>query len=196
MLSNKLMKRLSLYLFLILFSLQTPSQADDIRDLEIEGMSIGDSALDYYSESKIKTNKKNWYKNKKISITEIEINSEIYDAIQIHFWSNDKSYKIIGIDALIDFPNNIKNCYSKQKLISEDIKSIIKNAKKNSYKKKHAADKSGKSTNTSIDYEFKSGDFVNIACYDWSKKMGYIDNLRVSLVTKELDDWLYNEAYK
>ena len=51
--TNKLMKRLSLYLFLILFTLQTPSQADDIRDFQIEGMSIGDSLLDFYSEDKI-----------------------------------------------------------------------------------------------------------------------------------------------
>ena len=47
------MKRLSLYLFLILFTLQTPSQADDIRDFQIEGMSIGDSLLDYFSEEEI-----------------------------------------------------------------------------------------------------------------------------------------------
>ena len=47
------MKRLSLYLFLILFTLQTPSQADDIRDFQIEGMSIGDSLLDYMSEDEI-----------------------------------------------------------------------------------------------------------------------------------------------
>jgi len=35
------MKRLSLYLFLILFTLQTPSWADDIGDFQIEGMSVG-----------------------------------------------------------------------------------------------------------------------------------------------------------
>ena len=32
----------------------TPSWADDISDFEIEGMSVGDSLLDYFSESKIK----------------------------------------------------------------------------------------------------------------------------------------------
>ena len=50
----KLMKRLSLYLFLLLFTLQTPSLADNINDLEIDGISIGDSLLDYYSVSEIK----------------------------------------------------------------------------------------------------------------------------------------------
>jgi len=33
--------------------LTTPSQADDIRDFQIEGMSIGNSALDYFSEEEI-----------------------------------------------------------------------------------------------------------------------------------------------
>ena len=50
------MKKLCIYLFLVLFSLQTPSWADDIRDFEIEEMSIGDSALDYFSEEAIKNN--------------------------------------------------------------------------------------------------------------------------------------------
>ena len=52
-LTNKPMKRLSLYLFLVLFTLPTPSQADDIRDFQIEGMSVGDSLLDYFSRKKI-----------------------------------------------------------------------------------------------------------------------------------------------
>ena len=35
-------------------SLITSSQADDIRDLQIEGISVGDSALKYFSEELIK----------------------------------------------------------------------------------------------------------------------------------------------
>ena len=59
------MKRLSIYLFLILFTFQTPSQADDISDFQIEGMSIGDSALDYFSKSTLKENKNlEWYDTK------------------------------------------------------------------------------------------------------------------------------------
>ncbi len=59
------MKKLSTYLFLILFSLSAPSFADDIRDFEIEGMSIGDSLLDYFSEEEI-TNKKKFLKKLKL----------------------------------------------------------------------------------------------------------------------------------
>ena len=45
------MKRLLAYLFLVLvliFSLQSWTKADDISEFEIEGMSIGDSLLDYF----------------------------------------------------------------------------------------------------------------------------------------------------
>ena len=54
------MKRLLLILILTL-SFQSWTKADDIRDFEIEGMSIGDSALDYFSESELIKNKKNFY---------------------------------------------------------------------------------------------------------------------------------------
>ena len=39
----------------LIFSLQSWTKADDIRDLQIEGVSIGDSALNYFSEDIIKT---------------------------------------------------------------------------------------------------------------------------------------------
>ena len=47
------MKKLLILLFSI-FLLSSPSVfADDISDFEIEGMSIGDSLLDYMTEEKI-----------------------------------------------------------------------------------------------------------------------------------------------
>ena len=52
------MKRLLLILILTL-SFQTLSKADDIRDFEIEGMSIGDSLLDFFTEREIKNNLNN-----------------------------------------------------------------------------------------------------------------------------------------
>ena len=58
------MKRLLAYLFLVLvlaFSFQSLSKADDIKDFEIEGMSIGDSLLDYFNEKDILNNKLNYH---------------------------------------------------------------------------------------------------------------------------------------
>ena len=38
---------------LVLIFIQSWIKADDIRDFEIEGMSIGDSALKYFSKNKL-----------------------------------------------------------------------------------------------------------------------------------------------
>ena len=77
------MKKLSAYLFLILFSFQASSWADDIRDFEIEGMSVGDSLLDYFSESEIQ---EYFYpKSKKFVRTFHKINNGIYERVRIHY---------------------------------------------------------------------------------------------------------------
>ena len=51
------MKKISLIIVLSLcFTIL--SQADDIKDFQIEGISIGDSLLNYYDEKEIKNMKK------------------------------------------------------------------------------------------------------------------------------------------
>ena len=66
------MKKL-LIIIIIFISFQSWTKADDARDFEIEGMSVGYSLLDYYSESEIKEkiNSKTTFKyagNKYVSI--------------------------------------------------------------------------------------------------------------------------------
>ena len=43
--------RVFLTVLVLIFSLQSWTKADDIRDFEIEGMSIGESALNFFKES-------------------------------------------------------------------------------------------------------------------------------------------------
>ena len=49
------MKKFLLTLILI-FSVQSLTNADDIRDFEIEELSIGESALKFFTESELKKN--------------------------------------------------------------------------------------------------------------------------------------------
>ena len=49
-----LFMRIFIAALVLIFSLQSWTKADDISDFEIEGMSIGDSLLKFYSETKIK----------------------------------------------------------------------------------------------------------------------------------------------
>ena len=90
------MKNLLLILILTL-SFQTLTKADDIRDFQIEGMSIGDSALNFFTKDKIKKNKKNWYKDKKFYGVEFKIKSEKFDHLQLHFKTGDQKYIIHAV---------------------------------------------------------------------------------------------------
>ena len=50
--------KIFLSVLILFFSLQNLTKADDISDFQIEGMSIGDSALDYFTKKEIRTEKK------------------------------------------------------------------------------------------------------------------------------------------
>ena len=56
-----LFMRVFIAVLVLIFSFQSLARADDIRDFEIEGMSIGDSLLDHFSKKKILASKVNWY---------------------------------------------------------------------------------------------------------------------------------------
>ena len=193
------MKRLSLYLFLILFTFQTPSHADDISDFQIEGMSIGDSLLDYFSEEVIKKGKENYYKDNEFSTFELDLpESKVYDGLQVLYKTNDKKYIIYSISGAVDCTNDFTVCKKAWEKIVPDLVELFEDDAVindiGTYN--HSADKSGKSKVTQIDFDFNSGDRVNVEMTDWSKKIGYIDNLRVNIDTKEIIEWLNTKAYK
>ena len=108
---KKKMKKLLAIIVLGLF-LITPSQANDIRDFQIEGISIGDSALEFFSEKEIKKGKQNFYKNKKYTPVNISASFfKTYTHFDFSYKSNDKKYIIKRMSGSIDYRNkDIKNC--------------------------------------------------------------------------------------
>ena len=191
------MKRLSLYLFLLLFTLQTSSWADDISDFEIEGMSIGDSLLDYVSEGEITKEKYYYPKSKKFVAFVKKVSSfKTYESFRVHFKDDDKKYIIKSLEGVISYKNNIEDCYKKMDEIVEELSSIFKDAYKNETKTRiHPADKSGKSKFTDAQFILQSGDGVRVVCYDWGAKTKVLDTLNVDMSTKEIIYFLDNEAY-
>ena len=61
--------------------------------------------------------------------------------------------------------------------------------------KKHEGDQYGKSIFARVSFKLDLGS-ITIECIDWSKEIGYLDNLRVGIKTKEFITWLKNKAYK
>ena len=57
--------RIFLSILILIFNFQSWTIADDIRDFQIEGMSIGDSLLDFLSEDEINNSRRNYYSNRK-----------------------------------------------------------------------------------------------------------------------------------
>jgi len=190
-------KKLSTYLFLIFFSFLAPSFADDIRDFQIEGMSLYDSALDYFTEEEIIENTvKEYLKNvkvKKYAIAEFYHFKKFktYETIQIIYEINDKKYIINGIEGVIFYQKNIENCYKKHREISKELEELFNETKKeDTPKTKHPVDKTGKSFVKDIYYIFNSGELVGVSCYDWSKEISYIDHLRIAIRAKKYNEWL------
>ena len=191
------MKKLFLYVFLVLFSLQIPSLADDIRDFQIQGMSIGDSLLDYFSKEEIKQaeNNSTLMGDEKFIIIFSPSQSEIYDQVQITYKFKDKKYLIHSLEGKLEFKNNIKGCDKKMKEISNEVKDMFKDVEiTEAVDKIHDGDESGKSTTTGTFFLFKSKDYVDIYCTDWSTEMyekeGWIDDLTVTLGSSEYRNFL------
>ena len=190
------MKRLLLILILTL-SFQTLVKADDIRDFEIEGMSIGDSALDYFTEKEIKDNiMSNYYKNKKF--TSVEFNRDkrfaTYENVGFNFLTKDNNYIMESISGAILCPKNLSRCKDLKEDIKSDISEQFKNLKKNTYSKNHRADKSGKSKFSHDLYEYENGDMIIIELINWSKeitkKNGWTDNVNLSVRSNKFNQFL------
>jgi len=187
---KKLLGILVLGLFLI-----NPSQADDIRDYQIEGMSIGGSLLDYFSEEEIASNtKKDFYKgsDKKFSafLTNTIRNYETYDYMRMHILTKDKNFIIYGISGMIDYKReNMQKCYDLQKIIEKEFDKFFSYYDKSKDTFKSMYDKTGKSKITSIYYDTKLGS-AKISCYHFSEHVNFASGIDITINTKEFSDWL------
>lgn len=189
------MKKLLAIIILSLY-LITPSQSDDIRDFQIEGMSVGDSLLDYFNESEIKKNSRSPWPNKKTYYHfSSRKNFNKYDAITAAYLINDNNYKIHEVTGRQDI--NYKKCQNQMKEISLEIESIFNSARKDDKgEKNHRGDKTKKSKIKIINFWLNDGSIIHIGCYKWSKKMNNKDGLNIALGSSQFVEWQKNKAFK
>ena len=159
---KKLLGILVLSLLLI-----TPSQADDIRDFQIEGMSIGDSALDYFSKEEINDHMKFGFKSKEFAyLNLIQEELDTFDTGIILFKPEDKKFIIHEIAGRIFFDKNIKDCKKKQKEVVNEFSELFKNIsqKEDQGTFSYSGDDSGKSKVTSINFQLNDGGTSHVGC--------------------------------
>ena len=193
------MKRLLLILILA-FSFQTLTKSDDIRDFQVEGLSIGDSLLNFYSQDEINTNyypgsNKFYYSFFKI------YDSTKYSEIQVVMKDKDKKYIIYSLRAGKMFPNKINECLKEKDILIDEFNEIIgKYVKPDNYPKYKHSNSYPNSFVHTTQFEFKNNDLIRIFCMDWSTKAsednGWKDNLSLEIQTSEYRKWLTDEAYK
>ena len=181
------MKKILGILFLSLF-LSTSAHTDNIRDFEIESISIGDSALDYFNESQIENSELDWfnYSYKEYS-TSLLSGKGIYDWFKISYKSDDEDFIIEGLVGII-----VKKKYDDDECNKEldttalNISKLFKNTKKekkqlhkvvyNPRKIFQETNPSGKSTVTSISFDFIDEGKIILSCYNMDKATNQIDS--------------------
>ena len=196
------MNKFLLIIFLI-FGFQSWTKADDISEFQIEGMSVGDSLLDYMSIEQITSAENNSSTvgtgDKKFIVIWGPNLDNIYDGIQITYKAKDTKYIIHAIDGKLDFKDDFKGCKTKMKEIESDIKNIFPQITPDYWETNHSADHTGKSKTEVIDFVMKNSGLIQIWCNDWSNEMfeehGWEDDLALSLRSEEYYKFIYSPEF-
>lgn len=181
-----------LTLFVFLFS--SSVVADEVFDFQIEGVSVGDNLLDYFSKDQILSMNVLPYK-KKFNILILSTSGK-YNWLQFTVKKRDKQYKIYALEGIVS--KKIDKCLSFKKNILVEILKILEGEKKfiDYGKTKHGYDKSGKSYVYSHEYSFNDGSEIKLTCTDWSdqiqKKENWSDNFRIIMNSYEFVEFNTN----
>ena len=192
--------RVFIAVLVLIFSLQSLTKADDIRDFEIEGMSIGDSLLDHFSEAEIKEMYLVTYpKSKKYIKLGFRGNNKFndYEHVTFHVEENDKRYVIHTINGVIFFQNKLDKCMKKKKEVVKKLAATLPSIKPHEYDFKYEHSEKGSIAYVS-DFEFNDGSSVRVWCVNWTTSVeeakDFADSLSISMSPKYFFDWLNNEA--
>tara|TARA_X000000950_G_C13800482_1_gene613323 strand:+ start:172 stop:762 length:591 start_codon:yes stop_codon:yes gene_type:complete len=196
------MKRFILFILFLFLNLQLLAKADDIKEFEIEGYSIGDSLLNHFSKKEIENNRFEFLsKNKKYSYSEISGKFENFKNLQFIYKKNDKEYEIFAIVGIIFYNNDLNGCLEKKQSMVQSVKSIMPSDTDRYDNDGYSHSKQfPKSLIYSTEFTFKNGDVARVYCLNWSsdveKNQGWTDHLSLNIQTKKFMNWLNNEAYK
>ena len=168
--------------------LSTNVYAEDIKNFQIEKIKIGDSALEFFNEDQLEDSELDWfnYSYKEYSSSLLP-GKGIYDWFRVSYKSDDDNFIIEGLVGILVKKNyDRKECNKELNTVALDISELFKNikqGKKKTYKVSYnprkifqEADSSGKSTVTSISFDFLNKGEIILACYDIDKATNQINS--------------------
>ena len=83
--------RIFFTVFFMILSFQSFSRADNIKEIELDGMSLGTSLLNFTSENEIKKNKINYFDDERqFYVVFYDKNLSRFDDMEIYLKTNDK----------------------------------------------------------------------------------------------------------
>ena len=173
-------------------------QADDIKEFKLDVISLGDSALKYFTKNELKNSSEEFfYKNKTYKYYFINTNKfKPYDGIQVTVKPNDPNFIIYNLDG-VTWINNFEECKIQMNDVSKEFEKIS-SSRGVVDKGKHPMDKTGNSNYERILYRFSNG-YAEIICFDMSKKLeaqGKYDRFSVTLGFNEFRKFLTDVHYK
>ena len=181
------------FVILLFFYFQPSVNADDIKEFEIENMSVGVSLLKYFNKNQIKKFDRNDYtypaKGKYYRLYIENMKFENFDYLSVDLKFNDNNFIIYGLNGMIDFEYNEGNkCLQKQNQVKNDIKDIFK-SDPGENKIASNQDPTGKSIIHNVWFEMQNGK-VLVQCYNFTKQTNIQPGLDLAIRLKEFADWL------
>ena len=108
-----------------------------------------------------------------------------------HIKTNDKNYIIYELSGAILFEENVSDCYLEKNKIDNELDLSFDNSQRyDSGRQFHPADETNQSTYDRVDFDFPSGNSIDIICYDWSEATGFSNHLSIGMEMKEFSKWL------
>tara|TARA_B100001540_G_scaffold297850_1_gene300870 strand:- start:2 stop:547 length:546 start_codon:yes stop_codon:yes gene_type:complete len=173
--------------------------ADDISDFQIEGMSVGDSLLNYMTVEEINNEidfiyeEFNNSKSKNIAIVHFYKDLQVYDLVSIDFKTNDPKFEIAGISGIIIHEDKFDNCLRQQQSIFEEVKLTLTDVHYEEFEPySHEGYPEGDIILHTISFflDMNRRSNLEIICWDISEKMNIPNRLDFSLKSHELNDFL------
>lgn len=202
------MKKLLILLFSLLISFSVLS--DDISDFEIEGISVGDSLLEYMSKDEIlkgiERNKNDYpYLSEPLKYFEVYLFEEfpIYDVVSVYIKNNglskyvtssNEKYTVLGTRGMIYHDEDYDNCIINRDEVVVELSSIYKNSNQEKIISKHPVDPSGKTTVDGVYFSLSGGGVSEASCFKIEKNLkieyNWKDFLQVTIYSPEVTNWL------
>ena len=192
-----------LKIFLICFSIFIfgCEQKEYVKDFKVEGISVGDSLLTYFSEEHVlEFQRKEDIKGNPINIEDsIYIDSsfdnfqfETYQSLQAYYKVNDKDYTILTIGGAIFYGSDKQKCMNKLFEVRDILKEQYKTPKitEDLNQVPYESDM-GDTVYNDIRFIFENNEMIMISCNDYDNELLNVqDYFDLQIYSAEITEYL------